>query len=113
MINKMLKVERGERVFPGRNVAAFAEIEVRDSGSLPNIRKSFSNDSEYTMYLKVGVDFVSNDAELDRKTDAARKQLMHALFKDVISELYEIGNLDQYGELSSRVYSLIDRLQNA
>ncbi len=113
MINEMLKVERGDNVFPRRNVAAFAEVDIAEVGRAPIQRASFGVDSEYTLFLKVGVDFVSNDVELQRKTDNARKQLMHAIFKDVISELHEIGNLVQDSESSSKIYSLVEKLQSA
>ena len=113
MIEKMLNVERGDKVFPQKNAVAFAEIDREEVGRSAFQRQSFGVDTEYTLSLKVGVDFISNDVELQLKTEKAKKQLMHTLFQDVISDLHEIGNLADRGEVSRKVYSLIEKLHNA
>jgi len=110
MFEEMLKIERGNEVFAKRNVAAFAEFERKDNGRAAFQRPSFGIDNKYTLLLNTGVDFISNDVELKDKTEKAKKQLMHALFKDVISDLHEIGNLAEQDEVSRKIYLLIEKL---
>jgi len=111
MLDEMLEVERSDKIYPGINTRVFADFEREDTGPAEFQGPSFQVGSGYTLILKVGVDFIANDVELHRKTELAKEQLRHALYKDVITDLHGIGNLSQDAEVQKRVYALIKKLQ--
>ena len=110
VLENMLKVERGDKVFPRKSVLPYAEFKSINHGESREQRQSFGQDNQYSLEMRIGVDFVANDVELPKRTERAEEMLIQALYKDAISGLHEIGSLSTDSDVQEKVYSLIDKL---
>ena len=112
VLSDMLKVERGDKVFPRKSALPYVEIKTIGHGSAREQRQSFQQDNQYSLEMRIGVDFVSNSVELGSRVAMARSQLVQSLYKDVISDLHEIGSLSTESDVQEKVYGLMARLSN-
>ena len=110
MIDKMLVNKRTNMRFPRREAKPFAFFDLEKGDQSDFQRSSFGVDYKYVLRLEVGTEFISNSMQAEHKEKNARMQLRHALYKDVISELYEIIGASSEPEVRSLAAGMIDRM---
>ena len=93
MIDELLKLRKTGIQYPDRDPAVHASISREDKGETEIQPLSFGVQHEYELSLKVGVNFVANSAQIEDKERHAIKQLKHALYDDMISDIYEALNV--------------------
>ncbi len=92
MIDELLERHTTGNVFPEKNPVVGATIEL-DEGWYERKTSSIGVPKEYILRLQVGVNFVANDAQLEKKQKQAEKQLKYELYKDIISNIHEAINV--------------------
>lgn len=93
MIERLLERKKAEVSFPERNPAVSANLELADRGVVENQMPSFQQQHKYDLRLRVGVEFVANDLQLQGREKQAIKQLKFSIYKDIIEDVYEALNL--------------------
>ena len=108
MIDKYFKTERTDiRVHDNSTFADYNLIE-EGEGILP--QGSFGLLNKYILSLKVATQFNANDVQLPRATEDAKVRLKFELYKDVISDLYDIKSHISDEMLLDKINKLVEKL---
>jgi len=76
-----------------------------------NMPTSFALQHQYKMHLHIAVMFTSNKAELGSARAEAKAYLQHELYKDVITDLYEIRGYVREPEVLTKIEKLLTKLK--
>ncbi|MCP4100531.1 MAG: hypothetical protein GY750_03770 [Lentisphaerae bacterium] len=93
MIDELLERHTTGNVFPEKNPVVGATIELSDMGRTEHQPVSFGVQKEYILRLQVGVNFIANDVQLEKKQKQAERQLKYELYKDIIGDIHEALNV--------------------
>ena len=93
MLEDLITKHETGNTFPEKNPVVSAFIDRQDMGETEFQPPSFGIRKEYHIEIKVGVNFLANSAQYKRQEDLAIKQLKHALYKDIIGDIYEALNI--------------------
>ena len=107
MINDMLKTDRTGIIFPEQTT--FATIDVQNMGDAKASNIMFAD--EYSMKLIVGTTFVANSTMYNDAAEVARKQLIHAVYEDIIGDLYDAANAYEAHDKTKIILRIIDKIK--
>ena len=111
MLDNFLEITDTRISIPRREAKPFYKSELKDAGKTKSQRVSFEVDHKYILELKLGVTFVSNSVELERKEKSARMRLSHLIYKEAIDGLYEIIGTSSEPEVQEIAAKMIDEMR--
>lgn len=109
MIERLLE-RKTDQVFPEKISFVSANIDQKELGPTSIQPPSFGVREEYELYLKVGVNFLANNAQYLTRREQAEKQLKFALYRDMIEDIHEALNVCEDSETSRILTRMLDRI---